>query len=289
MGCPQQQHPQRGGGAGRRRLLSIPSRGGRSGARSPGNSGAREGEDPRRTTMPPAPSPSMASRPSSSRDPPVPLGEAFFDRPAAQVARDLLGCRLRRALPGGALRVVRLVEVEAYVRGDPANHASRGMTPRNRSMFLGPGHLYVYGIHQVHCANLTARPGEAILLRAGEPLSPGLTNPSGPGRLSRELALTRAHDGSPLSDPFLAVLPREGAPPRILTGPRIGISRGTELPLRFFVADSPWVSGPRRGTRDRARGGDGGSPRAPTASPGGPVSERTGAPPPRPPRRRPSG
>ncbi|EQD67906.1 3-methyladenine DNA glycosylase [mine drainage metagenome] len=109
--------------------------------------------------------------------------------------------------------MVRLVEVEAYVRGDPANHASRGLTPGNRSMFLGPAHLYVYRIHQVHCANLTTRPGEAVLLRAGEPASAGLENPSGPGRLARELALTREDDGRPLGEPFLAVLPREGLPP----------------------------------------------------------------------------
>ncbi len=150
--------------------------------------------------------------------------------------------------------MVRLVEVEAYVRGDPANHASRGMTPRNRSMFLGPAHLYVYRIHQVHCANLTTRPGEAVLLRAGEPVSSGLENPSGPGRLARELALTREDDGRPLGKPFLTVLPREGPPPRIVKGPRIGISRGTELPLRFFVGDSPWVSGPRAGRGAPVRG-----------------------------------
>ena len=150
--------------------------------------------------------------------------------------------------------MVRLVEVEAYVRGDPANHASRGMTFRNRSMFLGPAHLYIYRIHQVHCANLTTRPGEAVLLRAGEPLSAGLENPSGPGRLARELGLTRSDDGRPLADPFLTVLPREGPSPRTLRGPRIGISRGTERPLRFFVEGSPWVSGPGAGRRLQGRG-----------------------------------
>ena len=149
--------------------------------------------------------------------------------------------------------MVRLVEVEAYVRGDPANHAFRGMTPRNHSMFLGPAHLYVYRIHQVHCANLTTRPGEAVLLRAGEPLSPGLGNPSGPGRLARELGLTREDDGRPLADPFLRVLPREGPSPRTLRGPRIGISRGADRPLRFFVEASPWVSPPRAGRRPRGQ------------------------------------
>ena len=180
---------------------------------------------------------------------PSPLTRAFFDRSALQVAGDLLGCRLRRVLPDGTVRMVRLVEVEAYVRGDPANHAFRGMTPRNRSMFLGPGHLYVYRIHQVHCANLTTRRGEAVLLRAGEPLTPGLKNPSGPGRLARELELTRADDGRPLARPFLSVLPREGPSPVSLRGPRIGISRGTERPLRFLVEGSPWVSAPRSGRK----------------------------------------
>lgn len=164
--------------------------------------------------------------------------------------------------------MVRLVEVEAYVRGDPANHASRGLTPGNRSMFLGPAHLYVYRIHQVHCANLTTRPGEAVLLRAGEPASAGLENPSGPGRLARELALTREDDGRPLGEPFLAVLPREGPPPRILKGPRIGISRGTELPLRFFVKGSPWVSGPRAGREAPLRGRAPETTRGPGQPPG---------------------
>jgi len=88
------------------------------------------------------------------------------------------------------------VETEAYVRGDPANHAFRGPTPRNRSMFDAPGTLYVYRIHQVVCANLVARRGEAVLLRAGAPLPNAPGNASGPGRLCRYLGITIEDDGT---------------------------------------------------------------------------------------------
>ncbi len=221
---------------------------------APRGTGRARGDGLRHIPISPQASRAMAPDSRTRSTASSPLGSAFFDRSALPVARDLLGCRLRRVLPDGTVRMLRLVEVEAYVRGDPANHAFRRMTSRNQSMFLGPGHLYVYRIHQVHCANLTTRPGEAVLLRAGEPLTAGLENPSGPGRLARELDLTRADDGRPLARPFLTVLPREGPCPRTLRGPRIGISRGTERPLRFLVEGSPWVSAPRSGRKLRGRG-----------------------------------
>ncbi len=154
-----------------------------------------------------------------------PLGRGFFDRPTTRVARDLLGAVVTvRARDG--VRSVRLVEVEAYVANDPASHAYRGPTRRNRSMFGPPGTLYIYRIHQVVCANLVTRPGEAVLLRAGRPLLPVEANPSGPGRLCRVLGLTIADDGCRV-------------------GPRGRISRGSSR------ADAPVDEGrPRPPRRD---------------------------------------
>ena len=173
------------------------------------------------------------------------LGRAFFDRPTVRVARGLLGSRLTVWGPGGR-RTVRLVETEAYVRNDPASHAFRGPTRRNRSMFGPPGTLYVFRIHRVVCANLVTRPGEAVLLRAGEPLSDGLERADGPGRLCRALGLTLADDGLDATDaPRVTVAPHEGPVGRVVVGPRVGLSRATERPLRFYLAESAWVSRPR--------------------------------------------
>jgi DNA-3-methyladenine glycosylase len=176
-------------------------------------------------------------------------GRAFFDRPTRSVARDLLGAELCVRGPEGN-RTVRLVEVEAYLRNDPASHAYRGPTPRNRSMFGPPGTVYVYRIHQVVCVNLVTRPGEAVLLRAGEPLSDPTSNPSGPGRLCRVLGITMADDGtsvvgrSRISVKTPASAIRRGP---VVRSPRVGISRATERRLRFSVARDRWVSRPRPG------------------------------------------
>ena len=181
------------------------------------------------------------------------LPRAFFDRPTVRVARDLLGTRLARRV-AGEWRLARLVETEAYVARDPASHAFRGPTPRTRSMFGGPGTLYVFRIHQVHCAKVVTRPGQAVLLRAAEPLSPGLGDLRGPGRLCRAFQLTRAEDGADLVVGPLRLLPRDRPRGRVVRGPRVGLSRARERPLRFAIADNPWVSRPRPGPRAGPRG-----------------------------------
>ena len=174
-----------------------------------------------------------------------PRPESWYDRPTIEVARSLLGDYLVSRRPDG-WRAGRIVETEAYVADDPASHAYGGPTPRNQSMFSGPGTLYIYRIHQVHCANLTTRLGEAVLLRAVEPLTEGLGDTRGPGRLCRAFELTRANDGlSAVTDARLRVIPGEGPRPPILTGPRVGIRRAQRRRLRFAMKGNRWVSSPR--------------------------------------------
>lgn len=167
-----------------------------------------------------------------------------------RVARELIGARLVRLGPGPPA-LARIVETEAYVARDPANHAFRGPTARTRSMFDAPGTLYVYRIHQVHCANVVTRPGEAVLLRAAEPLTPGLGNLSGPGRLCRGFGLTRREDGLDVVRGPVRLLPRVGDPPPVRTAPRVGIRRARSRRLRFAQSGDPFVSSPKPWGRRR--------------------------------------
>jgi len=183
---------------------------------------------------------SSSSRPAGRR-----LGRAFFDRPTRRVARELLGARLTVRGAGGA-RSVRIVETEAYVARDPANHAFRGPTARNRSMFGRPGTLYVYRIHQVVCANLVTRPGEAVLLRAGAPERGDRSSASGPGRLCRWLGIGLGDDGTDATHGPRVVLSARAAPPSAtVVGPRVGVRKAAQRPLRFAVRGEPTVSGPK--------------------------------------------
>ena len=173
---------------------------------------------------------------------PLPVG--FYARPTATVARALLGCRIVHRTTAGDL-AARIVETEAYRSNDPASHAFRGPTARNASMFGPPATLYVFRIHQVHCANAVTRPGEAVLLRAAAPVSRGLPSTRGPGRLCRALEIGLEFNGTSLSEGPVRILAGEGRNGAIVAGPRIGISKATEAPLRFAVAADPFVSGPR--------------------------------------------
>jgi DNA-3-methyladenine glycosylase len=168
----------------------------------------------------------------------------FFQRPAELVAREILGARLLAEGPAGPL-VARVVETEAYVRGDPASHAFRGPTDRNRSMFGPAGRWYVYRIHQVHCANVVARRGEGVLLRAAEPVLGELPDLSGPGRLARAFGMDRRDDGRSIRTGRVRLAPGESPRERVLVGPRLGISRAKDRQLRFALNGVRSVSLPR--------------------------------------------
>jgi DNA-3-methyladenine glycosylase len=193
-----------------------------------------------------------------------PLPRSFYDRPSAEVAADLLGRLLVRAVPGEPRRVARIVECEAYREDDPASHSHRGRTARNGVMFGPPGHLYVYFTYGMHfCMNVVTEEvgtGSAVLLRAAEPLSGleamaaarGVDEPrrlcSGPARLTQAFGVTREQDGVDLTRGgglFVSAGDPVGAA-AVWVGPRIGIRQATERPWRFFIRDSPFVSGPRR-------------------------------------------
>jgi DNA-3-methyladenine glycosylase len=189
-------------------------------------------------------------------DGPRRLGRDFFDRSVHEVAPDLLGATLLVDRVGGVV-----VEVEAYDPDDPASHGYRRRTERNASMFGPPGQAYVYRSYGLHwCLNLVCEPegrASAVLVRALEPTAgietmrgrrriaaPRLLC-SGPGRLCQALAITGAHDGLPLDEPPFELLPRKAAP-GVVAAPRIGITRGVELPWRYAVAGSPFLSRPVR-------------------------------------------
>lgn len=193
---------------------------------------------------------------------PVVEDRAWFDRPAPDLAKALLGCRLVHASPSGVVGG-RIVETEAY-RGpeDLAAHSARGRTSRNAVMFDAPGHLYVYLIYGLHhCLNVVAGPGEkpeAVLVRALE-LDEGLEiarerrgpRPtdrrlaSGPGNVGQALAVDRGLNGSDLLGGPVRIEPRAGPAPEISRGPRVGVAYAgawAARPLRFWITDDPHVS-----------------------------------------------
>jgi DNA-3-methyladenine glycosylase len=190
---------------------------------------------------------------------PRPRAELPMD--TAALARYLIGKILVRALPEGIVSG-RIVETEAYVVGDAAGHAYRGMTPRNRTLFLERGHAYVYlayGIsYMLNVSSETPGIGAGVLIRALEPLEGieimqrnrgvdrlrDLTR--GPGRLAAALRIDRRLDGLDLCREGPLWLSGDGYEPReIGQGVRIGISRDADRLLRFYVRDNPFISGPR--------------------------------------------
>src|SRR5579864_7349595 len=197
------------------------------------------------------------------------LERAFYDRDPRRVSRELLGkvlVRRERSL----LLAARIVEVEAYLgKDDPAAHSFSGLTSRNAVLFGPPGYAYVYFIYGNHyCLNVSCLPdgvAGGILFRALEPLAGieemaqarGLSVArtrdlrqltSGPGRLAEAFGITRERDnGKDLTSARSDLFVVDGGyrVRRILTTPRIGITKAAGLPLRYVIAGNEFVSGPK--------------------------------------------
>jgi DNA-3-methyladenine glycosylase len=198
-----------------------------------------------------------------------PLPRSFYEPSSAVVATRLLGHCLIRNTPNGPCGGP-IVEVEAYHSDDPASHAFGGETARNRVMYGPPGHAYVYLIYGFHfCVNAVCRPAgraEAVLIRAIEAevgvdvmrrnreaaTTLALTN--GPGKLCAALAIDRKLDGVDVCDasaplfiaknPHLTKFRRQRGP--VVVSTRIGLTKAAGLPLRFYLAGSPFISRPHR-------------------------------------------
>ena len=182
----------------------------------------------------------------------TPLPHDFFRRKAPDLAQALIGATLLVDGVGGVV-----VETEAYSHDDPASHSFAGPTLRNAAMFGPGGHAYVYRSYGIHwCLNVvcdTQPAGSAVLIRALMPVS-GVDAMRqrrnrealrdlcrGPGMLCQALGVTGALDGLPLDRPPFAFGAPEGQA-AIVTGPRIGITRGAATPWRFGLAGSAFVS-----------------------------------------------
>lgn len=200
-------------------------------------------------------------KPERHKDRHAPLTRARLPTDTAALARTLIGKIVVRELPEGVVSG-RIVETEAYIVGDAAGHAYRGMTQRNRSLFLERGHAYVYLAYGIsYMLNVSSEKtgiGAGVLIRALEPQegipimqkNRGVERlrdlARGPGRLAAALRIDRRLDGLDLCQKGPLWLARDGhRPGDIGQGLRIGISKDADRPLRFFLYDCPFVSGPR--------------------------------------------
>src|ERR1700694_3311590 len=181
-----------------------------------------------------------------------PLKRAFFARSVHEVAPDRIGATLLVNGVGGII-----VEVEAYHHTDPAAHSFRGPTPRNGVMFGPPAFTYVYRPYGVHwCVNFVCEKqgsASAVLIRALQPTHGipamrrrrGLHDErllcSGPGKLTEALGISHQHNGLPLDAPPIALHAR-AKKPDIVTGLRIGITKAVELPWRYGLKGSKFLS-----------------------------------------------
>jgi DNA-3-methyladenine glycosylase len=183
-----------------------------------------------------------------------PLKRAFFARSVHEVAPDLIGATLLVNGVGGII-----VEVEAYHHTDPAAHSFRGPTARNKVMFGPPGFAYVYRSYGIHwCVNFVCEEegsASAVLIRALQPthgiaimrrrrrLQDERSLCSGPGKLTEALGISDEHNGLPL-DVFPIALHARAGKPDVVAGLRIGITKAVELPWRYGLKDSKFLSKP---------------------------------------------
>jgi DNA-3-methyladenine glycosylase len=198
----------------------------------------------------------------SARVDPAPLPAGWYARPAEAVARELLGAVLISDV-GGVRVAAEIVETEAYVGPhDEASHAAErfGRTARNDAMFAAAGTAYVYLIYGMHwCLNVVTGDegfGAAVLIRAARTMEgidhararrPGRPDRDlmrGPGNLARALGVDRALNYHPMDRPPLWIAPGRTIPDAdVAVGPRIGITRAADWPLRFWLRGDPHVSG----------------------------------------------
>jgi len=192
----------------------------------------------------PAPAPALGK----------PLKRAFFGRSVHEVAPDLIGATLLFNGVGGII-----VEVEAYHHTEPAAHSYNGPTPRNQVMFGPPGFVYVYRSYGIHwCVNFVCEKqgsAAAVLIRALQPTHGlaamrrrrGLDDDralcSGPGKLTEALGITREHNGLALDAPPFALHARKGAAD-VVSGVRIGLTKAVDLPWRYGLKGSKFLSKP---------------------------------------------
>jgi DNA-3-methyladenine glycosylase len=186
--------------------------------------------------------------------------------PSVEAAPLLLGCILSRQTPEGILSV-KIVETEAYHQDDPASHSYGGLTKRTAPMFKESGHIYVYFTYGMHyCVNIVVGQkgtGEAVLLRAGEPIDgieimknhrfgsnvKGRTShmnlANGPAKLTQALGIISTElSGKKLGPNTLQLSPPEDVveADQIIISPRIGIKKAVDNPWRFYIKNNPFVS-----------------------------------------------
>lgn len=200
-------------------------------------------------------------KPSRHKGGHPPLSRAELPVDTVSLARYLIGKILVRDMAEGVASGG-IVETEAYVVGDAAGHAYRGMTPRNRSLFLERGHAYVYLAYgRSYMLNVSSEMpgiGAGVLIRALKPLkgipimqlNRGIARlrdlARGPGRLTAALRVDRSLDGLDLCQEGPLWLGRcDHGPGEIGQSIRIGIARNANRLLRFYLRDSPFVSGPK--------------------------------------------
>ena len=190
------------------------------------------------------------------------LPQSWFARPSPTVAPELLGRVLVRQFANGDRLRCQIVETEAYAPGDPACHAYRRKTRRNQSMFAPAGHLYVYAIYGIyHCLNIVTDAegvGSAVLVRALELDSiPAWIDEkkhrkshrvaAGPGLLCKALRIDRQQDGCKLlPGDGDAVWIESGQPEigvsEVVQTTRVGLTKGVEIPWRWYIRQHPAVS-----------------------------------------------
>ncbi len=170
------------------------------------------------------------------------LPHSFFASDTVEVAQRLVG----KVLVVHGMKG-RIVETEAYRENDPASHCFR-RTARSALMFDTYGHAYVYLIYGMyHCLNVTTErnKGGAVLIRALEPLESITGKCDGPGKLCRSLKIGLSLNGQKIGD-TVRILDDGFVPSTIETSARIGITKATDVPWRFFLKGNPYVSRGKR-------------------------------------------